>query len=491
MFLKDYIETIIRFVELYGFIFIINIVFSLVIVFIEKRKPISTLLWVMTINFLPILGFLLYLILGQDLSRKRMFDKKGKAFKKMNQIAKVQLSMIKSGKISLKEKTKRYVEIIEMFNHGEDEILYRNNEIVKFNNGKDMFESLFKDMRAAKNSIYLESYIFKSDNLGKKVMDLLVQKAKEGLEVILLVDGMGARGFKPGDRKKLIANGVKVEIFFPGIFKTINTRINFRNHRKIVVIDHKIGYVGGLNIGDEYVSENKKFGFWRDTHLRIAGDAVRGLQFRFFLDYRYASDRYDGGFISLLPEYLYREGADKEICIVTSGPDTKVNSIRNGYEKIITRAKKNIYIQTPYFVPDEGLLNALKVASLSGCQVNIMIPRKRDHFFVHWASLSFIGELLQWGAKAYFYEEGFLHTKVICCDDYISSVGTANFDIRSFELNFEVNAFVFDAKLNRQLVEDFNRDVKKSTELTLSDYENRNIIIKVKEGISRLLSPVL
>ncbi|WP_138159922.1 cardiolipin synthase [Peptoniphilus catoniae] len=481
-----------KFIETYLIIFIINIVFSMIIIFAERRNPVSTLMWVMAINFLPIIGFITYLLIGQDLSKKKMFKESKDLNQEIRNIADRQLEDIKSGKLVLSKRTEEYKEIVELFNRGEGEVLYTKNSIKKFNNGEDLFGQMLKDMKEAKNCIYLESYIFKSDKLGKKFMELLKKKAGEGLKVILLVDGMGGRNFKNSDRKDLEKNGVEVVIFFPGLFRTINTRINFRNHRKIAVIDHEIGYVGGFNIGDEYLSESKKFGFWNDTHLRIIGDAVSGLEYRFFLDYSFASNKKSGEFISLVPELLpYKEDMDKEVCIVSSGPDTKVNSIRSGYGKLITRSRKSVYIRTPYFIPDSGLMNALKTAALSGSDVNIIIPKKKDHPFVHWASLSYIGDLLSWGVKAYMYDGGFLHSKVLICDDYISSVGTANFDIRSFELNFEVNAFVFDEVLNASLKEDFIKDTKESIEITEEYYKNRSVVVKFLEGISRLLSPLL
>ncbi|MDO5041606.1 MAG: cardiolipin synthase [Peptoniphilus sp.] len=490
--ISDYLNAIILFFKSYALLFVINIIFSMIIIFAERRKPISTLLWVMAINFLPIVGFILYLFIGQDLSRKRMFDKRGSIGEDMGKISSLQLELIKKGEKPLKERTRDYLDIIEMFNRGEQELIYSNNSVTKYNNGIDVFKQLMEDINKAKTAIYIQTYIFKSDELGKEFIELLKKKAGEGLEVILLVDGMGGRKFKNIDREDLKKHGVKVEIFFPGFFKSINTRINYRNHRKIMIIDHMVGYVGGLNIADEYISRNKRFGFWRDTHLRIEGDAVIGLEFRFFLDYRYASGGKDGGFVSLIPgTFDDKEKYNKEMCIVSSGPNTKVNSIRNGYGKMITGAKKSVYIQTPYFIPDEGLYNDIKNAVLSGVEVNIMIPKRRDHIFVHWASLSFLGDLIQWGVKAYLYDGGFLHSKVITCDDYLSSVGTANFDIRSFELNFEVNAFVFDEDLNRSLVEDFERDVEMSIEITKEYYAARSPAVRFKEGISRLLSPLL
>lgn len=486
------IDNIIDFISVYGLIFVLNLIFSAIIVFAERRKPTSTLLWVMTINFLPIIGFILYLILGQDLSKIKMFDKKEQLERKMYYIAKNQIHALEESDIESHPDVYDYLDMIKMFNTGESEIMYLNNNVERFIDGHGFFGSLKEEIKKAKISVYIQSYIFKSDMLGTEIIELLKEKAKEGLEVVLLVDGMGGREFKSRHRKELIEAGVKVEIFFPGISKTINTRINFRNHRKISIIDHRIGYVGGFNVGDEYVSRSKKFGHWRDTHLKIIGDAVRGLEFRFYLDYKFAAGkRASIAPMTLLGADYVEDFASTEICIVTSGPDNKVDSIRNGYEKLITKAKKHIFIQTPYFVPDEGLFKSLKTAALSGVEVHIMIPRIRDHVFVHWASLSFIGELLNWGCKAYYYEGGFLHNKVVISDDVVSSVGTANFDIRSFELNFEVNAFIFDRKINAQLVEDFYEDVKNSTEITLKEYRQRAWNVKAKEGISRLLSPIL
>ena len=269
--ISEYVRVLGEFMQSYIILFLINLALSLFIIFLGKKKPVSTILWVMAINFLPIIGFILYLIIGQDLSGRRMFDKKGVLSADLRKNADKQLEEIKSGNFELKDRTKQYLEIIEMFNKGEMEFIYTENDIRKYNDGRDMFKDLFQDIENAKESIYIQSYILKSDELGKKLFEALKAKAKEGLDVILLVDGMGGRNFRKSDMRDLEESGVKVSIFFPGLFKRINTRVNYRNHRKIIVIDHNIGYVGGLNIGDEYISKNKRFGFWRDTHLRIAG----------------------------------------------------------------------------------------------------------------------------------------------------------------------------------------------------------------------------
>lgn len=484
----NYIDIIKNFAQVYSIIFIFNVLVSMFIIIFDNKKPISTLLWVMAINFIPFIGFILYIFIGQDLSKSKMFDGKSKADKMIEHGFTSQLNDIKDGVFKYSnERTKQYVNMIEMFNRAEGELLYTHNDVEIFNDGERKFKRLFEDLRNAKHTIYVQYYIFKSDKISTEFMEILKDKARAGLDVYLLIDGMGIRNMTLLDRRRLKKAGVKLAIFFPGLIIKINTHINYRNHRKIVVIDKRIGYVGGFNVGDEYVSRGK-MGYWRDTHLRVVGPAVNGLAWRFFLDFKFASDEYTKGFTT---EFFDENIGNIDMNIVTSGPDTKADSVRNGYEKLITNARKEIYIQTPYFVPDEGLLKSLKVAALSGVSVNIMFPAKRDHLFVHWASLSFLGELLQWGVNVYQYEGGFLHTKVVVSDDYLSSVGTANFDIRSFELNFEVNAFLYDEKINKTLKDHFIEDMKFSTKITPELYAKRSNITKVRESFSRLLSPLL
>lgn len=477
-----------NFAQVYSILFIINLLVSTFIIVFDNKKPTSTLLWVMAINFLPVVGFIFYLFIGQDISKSKIFSGKSKKDEILSKESQAQLREIRNKDFRFSNKrTSNHLDMVEMFNKAENEMLYTDNKIKMYNDGVEKFDALFEDLKKAKHTIYVQYYIFKSDGLSTEFMNILKSKAKDGLDVYLLVDGMGVRNMKLRDRKSLKEAGVKFGIFFPGIIDKVNTHMNYRNHRKIVVIDKRIGYVGGFNVGDEYISKGP-MGYWRDTHLRIEGPAVNGLAWRFFLDFKFASDAHTKGFTTEIFDEI-DDGVD--INIVTSGPDTKADSIRNGYEKLITSARKELYIQTPYFVPDEGLFKAIKVAALSGVDVNIMFPAKKDHPFVHWASLSFLGELIRWGAHVYQYEGGFLHTKIVISDDYLSSVGTANFDIRSFELNFEVNAFLYDEELNQKLKDDFKKDLEKCTEITKEMYTNRSRITKIKESFSRLLSPLL
>jgi len=318
----------------------------------------------------------------------------------------------------------------------------------------------------------------------------LIKKAKQGVKVRVLYDEMGSRGVKKRHFKEVLDVGGEVEIFFPSILPLISPRLNFRNHRKIAVIDGRIGYTGGFNVGDEYLGLKKKFGYWRDTHLRIEGSAVHPLQTRFLLDWNQASLRHRISYSERYFPAIPQKG-DIALQIVSSGPDTPYAGIKNAYVKMIMNAKKYIYIQSPYFIPDYTFLDALQIAALSGIDVRIMIPNKPDHPFVYWATYSYVGQLLEAGAKIYHYDKGFIHAKMIVVDDEVSTVGTANIDVRSFSLNFEVNAFIYDLDISHNLAEIFEKDILDCKELTMETYQNRSIRVKFKESISRLLSPIL
>ena len=289
--------------------------------------------------------------------------------------------------------------------------------------------------------------------------------------------------------ENLRKSGVKVAVFFAGILPFVNFKINYRNHRNIVVIDGITGFLGGFNVGDEYVGLNKKIGYWRDTHVKIRGDAVIDLQKRFFLDWGHASHED----MLFLPKYFPDNmlNGNVGIQIITSGPDNSEEAIKSNYVKMINSAKKSILIQTPYFVPDASVFEAIKIAAISGVDVKIMIPCKPDHPFVYWATFWYCGGLLQYGVKVYTYEFGFLHAKTLVVDGIVASVGTANFDMRSFKLNFECNSIIFDTKTSGILQDIFTEDLNYSVELTRELYLERGIIIRFKESVSRLLAPLL
>lgn len=472
-------------------ILVLNILLALTVIFLERKDPSSTWAWILVLFFLPLAGFILYLLFGRQLRKKHLFRWEGSKEIGIDKLINYQKQTIKAGQYDYRiDNAEDYEDLIYMNLITNNAVLTQDNQVTIFDDGAEKFEALIADLETARNHIHIQYYIFRVDNLGSRIVNTLIRKVQQGVKVRVLYDEMGSRGVKKRHFKELIAAGGEVEVFFPSIFPLINPRMNFRNHRKIVVIDGRIGYIGGFNVGDEYLGLKKKFGYWRDTHLRIEGSAVHPLQTRFLLDWNQASDGRKMGYSDKFFPAIPSKG-NVGIQIVSSGPDSEWPQIKNGYLKLINMAKKYIYIQSPYFIPDVSFLDAIKIATLSGIDVRIMIPNKPDHLFVYWATYSYVGQLLNAGAKIYIYENGFIHAKMIVIDDEASTVGTANIDVRSFSLNFEVNAFMYDHTISHKLAEIFEKDMLVSTELTLEMFENRSNMIKIKESLSRLLSPIL
>ena len=470
---------------------VLNIFLAIALIFLERRDATSTWAWLMVLFFIPVFGFLIYLMLGRQLREKHLFRWEGRSKIGIDQLIDYQIASIEDDTLDFRlEDTKKHEDMIYLHLRNNHAVLTQDNDVEIFNDGYEKFESLIQDLEMAKDHIHFQYYIFRLDNLGKRILEVLIRKAKQGVQVRLLFDDMGSRGVYKRHFHELVRHGGQVEAFFPSIFPLINPRLNYRNHRKIVVIDGRIGYIGGFNVGDEYLGKNKKFGYWRDTHLRIEGSAVHPIQTRFILDWNQASANQDIEYADSYFPIIPLKG-DVSMQIVSSGPDSEWEQIKDGYLKMIFRAEKYIYIQTPYFIPDVSFLDALRIACLSGVDVRIMIPNKPDHIFVYWATYSNVGYLLKAGAKVYIYENGFLHTKQIVIDDEVSTVGTANIDVRSFKLNFEVNAFIYDEETSHKLAELFEQDMLLSTELTLDMYNERSTVIKLKESIANLISPIL
>lgn len=470
---------------------IINIFLAIALIFLERRDPTSTWAWLLVLFFIPIFGFLIYLLLGRQLRQKHLFRWEGRNKIGIEKLIDYQLDAIENETFEfLKTDTEKYGDMIYLHLLNNHSVLTQDNDVEVFTDGRDKFEALLEDLENARDHIHIQYYIFRLDGIGKRIEEILIRKAKSGVKVRMLFDDIGSRGLHVKHFKKLMDSGGEVAAFFPALLPLINPRLNYRNHRKIVIVDGRIGYIGGFNVGDEYLGLSKKFGYWRDTHLRIEGSAIHPLQTRFILDWNQASPKtniqYSERFFPAIP----RKGT-VGLQIVSSGPDSEWEDIKDGYLKMIFLAKEYIYIQTPYFIPDTSMLDALRIACLSGVDVRIMIPNKPDHMFVYWATYSNIGLLLKAGARVYIYENGFIHAKQIVVDDQVSTVGTANIDVRSFRLNFEVNAFIYDAEKSHELAEIFEEDIQNSTELTLENYLERERLIKVKESVSRLLSPIL
>ncbi|MBP1990477.1 cardiolipin synthase [Paenibacillus eucommiae] len=469
---------------------VLNLIFAGTVIFLERRNVAATWAWLMVLVFLPSVGFILYLILGQNLSRRKLYKIKGDRFDTIRGVIYRQFQELEQGIVKYKDPSiSGYHDMIHMNLVSSFALFTQDNEVEIFKDGKSKFEALFHAIDAAEHHIHLLYFIVRNDDLGNRLVQALTEKAKAGVEVRFLYDDIGCSSLPQRFFHNLREAGGEAVAFFPSRIRYLNFRVNYRNHRKLAIIDGKYGFIGGFNIGDEYLGLMERFGEWRDTHLMIKGGAVLQIQSQFMLDWNLATRKE----MQIEPQYypvpIGRGTVGMQI--VASGPDSEEQQIKNGYIKMINSAKESIYLQTPYFIPDESLLTALKLAALSGVDVKIMIPSMPDHKLVYWASSSYLGELLNCGVKCYLYGKGFLHAKTMVVDGKIASVGTANIDIRSFKLNFEVNAFIYDTRTASKLMYLFEKDKESSTELTIEFYRNRSLMIKLKESCSRLLSPIL
>ncbi|WP_099222625.1 cardiolipin synthase [Listeria costaricensis] len=470
---------------------VLNVFFAGVTVFLERRDTSATWAWLLVLTFVPIVGFIIYLIFGRKLSNKKIFDWKGQEKIGIKESTANQIDLIRHKEFPFSDtNVKKHRDLIYLLLVNDGAILTQDNEVETYIDGHEKFDALIKDMENATDHIHLIYYIFHSDALGKRVMEVLERKAKQGVNVKIIYDAMGSRTTKKSFFRELERNGGLVRPFFPSKFPLINFRLNYRNHRKLAIIDGSVGYIGGFNIGDEYLGLWKKFGYWRDTHLRVRGKAVYAMQTRFIMDWNSAAPNQKIDYKARYFPAFYGNG-HTSMQIVASGPDSEWQQIKNGYIKMINSAKKSIYLQSPYFIPDASLIEALKIACLSGVDVRLMIPNKPDHAFVYRATTSYAGELMETGAKIFIYDNGFIHAKTLIVDGEIASVGTANLDFRSFRLNFEVNAFIYEKELAQKLEDIFLEDILKSYQLTPELYQQRSKWIKLKEAVSRLLSPIL
>ncbi|MEW9078750.1 cardiolipin synthase [Terrisporobacter glycolicus] len=482
--------------------YILSIIISIKLI-LENRDPSKTLIWILIFMLFPVIGILFYAILGRNIRKIKMkktykmannMKKENLLFNldEMKELAQGQSTMIKEGKLPYgKNIDFRVLRIVSLLLNTGIFPFTINNNVEIYVDGNEKFENLIKDIRNAKDHIHLEYFIIKDSEIGEKIKKELIDKAKSGVKIRIIYDDVGCWRFWFHRKffNEMRTYGIEIIPYLKGkITIPIGGQLNYRNHRKIVVIDGQIGYTGGINIGDEYIGKNKKFGYWRDTHIRIEGTSVYMLQMIFLTDWYYNTKKV------LLKENLFPKLKDKGSCmmqIVASGPDSDWESMHYAYFYAICQAKKSIYIETPYFIPDESLLKALKCAALSGVELIILFPEIADHKIVNTASYSYFQEILESGGKVYLYNKGFLHSKVIIIDNFMASTGSANMDLRSFKLNFEVNAFIYDENIINEIKDDFLEDLKHGKELKQNMFENRKIVNKIKESVCRLFSPIL
>ncbi len=453
------------------------------VLMLENRSPYKTLLWLYVLWFFPLGGYIFYIYSGQ-------LQVKGHLFKNKLAYSKDAITRYVSSRYSIKWKNwgsseQGLMKLIEKRALAPVSF-YTRTEIIK--NGEEKFAVLFEELEKARRFIHMEYYIFRDDEIGTELIELLLKKAAEGVEIRLIYDAIGSLTLSGKSIRKLQEGGVKVHSFLPIKHGFFNQKLNFRNHRKIVVIDGHTGFLGGLNVGDEYLGRNPKFGFWRDTHVKMYGEAVRNLHAIFLIDWAYVNgeqlfeERY-------LSAPVTRE--DGGVQVVASGPDMPQGTMGDLYYSLISHAQESIWIATPYFVPSKPIRQALRMAAAKGVEVKLLVPEKNDSILTQYATRSYFGELLDEGVEIFLYQRGFLHQKVIIADGKMASIGTANMDLRSFNLNFEVNLFLYHTLSVHQLIANFKEDMKDSIHVNLQRFEKRSLWMRTKESFARLFSPVL
>lgn len=453
------------------------------VLLLENRNPVKSISWVLVLLFIPVLGMILYLLLGQDYRKKKIISQK--SIRRVNDrpVASFDINNLDSKGVTLNQ-----LNLFKLLYKNSEAAGYAFNKIDVLASGIDTFKALFEEIKKAKNHIHLQFFIFDDDKISNQLRELLIQKAGEGVRVRMIYDYWGSFNLSKKYIRSLREAGIYVQAFLPFRWKiSRSSKINFRNHRKLVVIDGKVGFIGGLNVADRYVYGNE-LGNWRDTFIRLEGAAVHGLQLLFMVDWFFVDRKLIEG-----PVYFPapQKFEDNLVQLVNSGPDTDWESIMQGIASAIMSATRYVFIHSPYYMPTEVIANCVEIAALSGIDVRLMVPERSDARLSDASTSSYLGETLEAGVRVFRYKTGFLHSKAIVIDDFISIIGSSNLDERSFAQNFEANAFIYDSKTAGKLKELFIIDLEHCEELTLDAWNNRKRRQKLKESFARLFSPLM
>jgi len=456
------------------------IITTVFVVILDNRNPVKTMAWVLVLFFLPVAGLVFYLFFGRSTRREHLISRKGYARLTKRPMAEYQTQ------VSLHAPIEKQT-LMNFFSHVNGALPFGGNRTTVYIDGASMLADLIKELYRAKHHIHVEFYIFEDDAVGRLVRDVLIDKAREGVKVRVLHDDVGCWKVSHAFYEQMLCEGIEVMSFLKVRFPQFTGKVNYRNHRKIVVIDGKVGFVGGMNLAERYV-KGVPWGVWRDTHAKLEGKAVYGLQTAFLTDW-YAMDRTLFTSAEYFPKTDVRGNVVAQI--VTSDPVGEWRDIMQGLMMAICSARRYFYVQTPYFLPDEEVKTALQTAALAGVDVRIMLPKKADTWLIHKASLSYLAEMMKAGVKIYLYRKGFIHSKLMVSDDEFSTIGSTNMDFRSFEHNFEANAFFYDKDTASALKEIFLADQRDCMLLSLKVWDKRSWKSKVTESVVRLLSPLL
>ena len=474
--------------------FYIYVVLTIIFLLLDNRNSSTTFAWIFIFIIFPVGAQILYFLIGRNRRksppRKSLVNQhfESRLLELLSDITSKQDEYHHSVNESYGRVNKK--KLLNLLKHNSNSILTIKNNIVPLQSGHEKFNRLIEDLKNAQDHIHMEYFIWRSDSLMKDIKQILIEKARSGVEVRLLYDALGSVFLSPWFIRDLRKGGVQFYPYYD--FKsplTIHT-LNYRNHRKIAVIDGTIGYTGGMNMGKEYVDGGKQFDFWRDTHLRLEGESVQVLQSIFVTSWLNTTK--ESLFKSrYFPECVPPNVNETPIQVTTSGPDSQWESIQQLFFMLISSAEKSVYIQSPYFVPDASIFEALKTAALGGLDVKIMVTGRPDKRLPYWSAYTFFEDLLKAGVRIFHYKKGFLHSKTVMVDDEICSIGTANMDMRSFHLNYELSTLIYDRKITENLIMDFDMDLNDCEEITNKDMDELGSVKKFRNSLARLFAPIL
>jgi cardiolipin synthase A/B len=470
-------------------LYFLTVVFIAFLIILENRNPVKTISWILVLVLLPFAGIVIYLFFGQEYRKTKMYSRKGlKDLERLRNLTMEQLDNLPDNHLKLSEQLYSKKRLMNLMLSNSNAIMTNNNEIQILRNGEEAFPEIFRAIENARHHVHLEYYIIEDDRIGNYLRELLISKSNEGVEVRLIFDDVGSWELKKKFIRSMSDAGVMVDCFMKVRFPMLTSRVNYRNHRKILVVDGETAFVGGLNFADRYQDGVPGIGPWRDTHLKVIGGGATALQIIFMADWYFVSKEILKGDKYFRP---FEVGNGKLVQMVSSGPDSDWESIGQAYFSAIATANDYVYISTPYLMPTGDIVTALKTSALGGVDVRIIVPGLSDAITPKWGTNSYIEELLEAGVKVYFYKAGFTHSKVIIADGIFSSVGTANLDFRSLETNFEVNAMIYDQETAGILTGHFLDDQEKSEMVVLEEWIKRPRIKKIIESFARILSPML
>jgi len=452
---------------------------------IEHRHPAKAVAWLMVLLVLPIVGFIVYIFVAKEYEQRRKVRHQQIPFT-LQQRLRSPSSCATSESDVTQSISSRFATLLQ--NTSGFPVTCRNRSTI-LNDGVETYDAILAAMRQAKSHIHISFYIFRHDASGQRFKNVMLEKARKGVRIRFMYDGVGSMDLDRGFIDELKDAGVECHCFLPPIIAFLDKRLNYRNHRKIVIVDGVVGYLGGINIGDEYIGKDKKMGYWRDMHIQLEGDAVYPLQHIFLHDWEKVS-----GKPLLECDHYYPDhtcDGEEHVQLIPGGPDMREHAIFYLYFSAACLAVKKLWIATPYFIPDRAMIRALSAAALSGVDVRVMLPEKSDSRIVRSASLSYLEELMDVNVKFYFYRKGFMHSKLIIIDDELASIGTANLDMRSFFSNFELNALLYDQTKVQELTDLYANDLTYCEEITRASIERRSLFQKGSEVVCRLLSSLL